>query len=258
MLLGLRMAELSKEIEIGRRIQQSLLPSCLPSVPGLDVASRCAMAHAMGGDFYDAVACDGKLRAVIADVSGHDLGAALFMAAARAQFHAELVGRRGPGALATRMNALLHSDLARAGLFATYFALSIDPRRGILRFASGGHNPALLLHASDGGVELLEATGTPLGIVQNARIAERSRRLAPGDLVLLYTDGLTETAAPDGALFGEERLADALARRRGLRAQEILAGVEEEIARFRGGAAATDDGTALLIQVEGPVRPKTG
>ncbi len=258
MLLALRTAELSKEIEIGRRIQQSLLPSSLPKVAGLDVAARCAMARAMGGDFFDVVAApSGTLRAVIADVSGHDLGAALAMAGARAQFHAELETRRRVGAVATRMNALLHGDLARSGLFLTYFAVALDPRRGALQWAAGGHNPALLLRRGTRHPVPLAATGPPAGVAPAATVAERARRLSPGDLLLLYTDGLSEAAARNGARFGEERLGMVLVRHRELPAREILDRIDEAIAEFRGGAAATDDGTALLIKVGALVPPKT-
>jgi serine phosphatase RsbU (regulator of sigma subunit) len=259
MLVGLRTAELTKELEIGRRIQQSLLPGALPKVPGIDVAGSCSMARAMGGDFYDAVATpSGMLRAVIADVSGHDLGSALFMAAARAQFHGELLGKRSPGAIATRMNALLHADLARAGLFVTYFVASLDPRRGVLRWSAGGHNPPLLLKRGAMAAIQLESTGTPAGVTADARIGERARRLGAGDLVLLYTDGLSETMSRDGALFGEERLGAVLVRHRELPARDILARLEEEISAFRGGRAPTDDGAALLIKVDAPVAPKPG
>jgi serine phosphatase RsbU (regulator of sigma subunit) len=258
MLLGLRTAELAKEFELGRRIQQSLLPSALPRVAGLEIAGRCDMARAMGGDFYDAVATPGGgVRVLIADVSGHDLAAALLMAGARAQFRAELLGRRRPAALARRMNDLLHPDLARAGLFLTYFVASIDPRAGTLHWAAGGHNPPLLLKRGMSRPVELAATGLPAGVVPAARLRERGRRLGPGDLLLLYTDGLSETTSPDGAHFGEERLGAALVRHRERPATEILDRLEEEIAEFRGGAAATDDGTALLIKVESPIRPKT-
>jgi serine phosphatase RsbU (regulator of sigma subunit) len=251
MLVGLRMAELSKELEIGRRIQQSLLPVTLPSVAGLELAGSCCMARAMGGDFFDAVATPaGPLRAVIADVSGHDLGAALFMAAARAQFHAELLGRRPPGAVATRMNSLLHADLSRAGLFVTYFLVSIDPRRGLLQWAAGGHNPPLLLRRGRLGAVLLDATGPPAGVDAEARLEERRRRLRPGDLLLLYTDGISEARSPQGAMFGEERIAAVLLRHRDLPAADIVARLEEEVSAFRGGAAPTDDGAALRKQDE--------
>ncbi|MBL8842412.1 MAG: SpoIIE family protein phosphatase [Planctomycetes bacterium] len=257
MLLGLRIAELSKELALGRRIQQSLLPSALPQLGGLELAGHCAMARAMGGDFYDALPGPaGELRAVIADVSGHDLGAALFMAAARAQFRTELLGRRRPGPLATRMNALLHGDLARAGLFVTYFALTLDVRRGVLRYAAGGHNPPLLLRRGAAAPEPLAATGLPAGVAADARAGERRRKVAPGDLLLLYTDGLTEAESPQGEPFGEERLGELLVRHRERPAAELVARLQEAIADFRGGAAATDDGTALLIKVLPPIGPK--
>ena len=256
-LVGLRMAALEKELEIGRRIQQSLLPAELPAVAGLDVAGRCSMAHSMGGDFFDVVrGPGGDLKLVIADVSGHDLGAALFMAAARAQFHTELALKKGPGAIASRLNGVLHADLARAGLFLTYCVVAVDPRRGRLVIASGGHNPALLLHRTSGVVESLPATGLPAGLSPEATIGERRRPFGPGDLLLLYTDGLTEAAMPSGELFGEARLGELLVRHRELPAAQLVARIEEEISAFRGGAPATDDETLLLLKAESPSEPK--
>jgi hypothetical protein len=249
MILGMRMLEVSKELEIGQRIQKTLLPQSLPEPAGLELAGLCTMARVVGGDFYDAVlGPDGELRAVIADVSGHDLGAALLMAAARSLMRSELRTDKSPSEMVARLNELLYEDLERAGLFLTYFVVCIHPRDRLLRFSGGGHNPPLLLHAN-GRMEMLDSQGLPAGLTPDARFREDQRSLEPGDLLMLYTDGLTEATSPKGALFGEQRLGEALLRHRQQSADQILQSVEQEIRDFAGGAELQDDGTAIMIKV---------
>ncbi len=258
MILGMRLAEYSKEMEIGRKIQQSLLPSEIPQPVRTQVAGLCAMARVVGGDFYDVgLTEDGVFQAVIADVSGHDLGSALLMSSARAQFHSELRHKCSLGEAASRLNAQLYKDLSGAGLFLTYFLIQWDPTSETLQYASGGHNPALLIQKNGTEVHSLEATGMPAGVVPVAKIGQEHRGLEAGDLCLLYTDGLTEAARPDGEMFGEERLARVLQDNHSLSATEILSRIEAEIRHFTGEQVLQDDGTAVLVKVLAPTVDQT-
>lgn len=253
MILGMRLIEVSKELEIGRRIQQSLLPDKLPQPPGLEVSGLCSMARVVGGDFYDAaVGSDGELRAVIADVSGHDLGAALLMAAARSIFRSELNSDRGPAEIVTRVNQLLHEDLQRAGLFLTFFVVAIHPESRLLRYSAGGHNPPLLYRAKEERLQVLPSPGMPAGLTPHAHFPEKTEQLGEGDVLFLYTDGLTEARSPAGAMYGEQRLGEALLGHRSLEANRLVREMEQEIRAFAGGGELQDDGTALVVKVGKP------
>ncbi len=250
MIQGVQTVALSKEMEIARRIQQQLLPTTLPRIAGVELAASCAMANVIGGDLYQVLELkSGEIALLVADVSGHDLGAALLMATARAQLRFELQSASGPAQALTRLNRDLYDDLAASGLFLTVFVAFFDPRTGVLRYAGGGHNPALLLKSSSEKTEFLQSSGLPAGLVRDVEHSECQEELVPGDLLLLYTDGFTEAMNFSGEMFGEERLGGTLEKVRFLPALRILESLLREVQDHRGGRPLQDDGTLLLMHV---------
>lgn len=219
-------ARVQQELEIAASIQRGLLPRHAPDVPGYSVAGRCFPAAQVGGDLFDYVVdADGRLSLLVADVAGHSISSALLMATTRSLLRREAQEGRTPARALAAAGASLYDDLAGAGLFVTVFCAQLDPATGELRFANGAHNPSLLRRA-DGSVEELDADGMALGMVEGWPYEEGVRTLARGDLVVLYTDGVTEARNRDGELFGEDRL------------HALVAGL--------GGASATDAADAIV------------
>jgi serine phosphatase RsbU (regulator of sigma subunit) len=250
-----RLIEVERELHLARTIQQSLLPAVPPHVAGLDVAGRCVAATSVGGDFWDHFTMpDGDLALVVADVSGHNLAAALVQTAARSTIRAYGAAGGGPAGALDGVNRALHDDLSRADMFLTAWFGAVDARTGRLRHADAGHAPALVYRAATDTVSDLAAGGLPIGVVPDGGYEQGEARLEPGDVLLVFTDGLTETVAPaDGAEYGIERLADALreaARNAGEAgcADEIADRMLEDVARYGGGAPAADDRSLVIVK----------
>jgi sigma-B regulation protein RsbU (phosphoserine phosphatase) len=233
-------------------IQRSILPKHLPSVPGLDLAVHFADADGVGGDFYDVhpVGSD-RWAILIADVVGHGLAAAALLA----MVHALSSSIRGlepapsPGAGLTMVNRPLATRyLADSGQFVTAFVGQFDVRTQTLTYASAGHPYARVIR---GGAlrQLDRATGIPLGISATCVYEEASVQLAPGDRLVLFTDGITESANAAHVQFGEARL-DAVLRASATTAKETLERVVSSVSTFRAGQPASDDETCLVAFVK--------
>jgi sigma-B regulation protein RsbU (phosphoserine phosphatase) len=207
----------------------------------------------VGGDYYDFLVDEGGgLALVIADVAGHSIGSALMMAMGRSILRCELAGGGEPAAVLRATNAALFDDLVRAGLFITAFCARFDPATRRLAYANAGHNPPLLRRAADGVTRELDADGASLGILQDLEFEPGKTALEAGDVLVLYTDGITEAPGPDGQ-FGEERLRAALDDRPpGALVEAIYAAV-----RAHAGDVRADDVTLVALRAgadagEGP------
>jgi serine phosphatase RsbU (regulator of sigma subunit) len=248
-----RLAGIEKEMGLARTIQASLLPQAPPAVPGAELAGVCFPARNVGGDYFDLLALPGGRSVVlVADVSGHNVGAALMMAVSRAALRAEIDRAEEPDEILARVNRLLDSDLGRSELFVSVFLAVFDPATGDLSYASAGHNPGMLRRAGGGAVEELDAEGILLGVLPEFRFERRSVRLRPGDLLLLFTDGLTEARDAHGEMFGEARLAEALEAASARPTAEIPGALLASIDRFTGTAPADDRTVAVLRAVRMP------
>jgi sigma-B regulation protein RsbU (phosphoserine phosphatase) len=242
-------AQLDRELRIVGGIQRSLLPLRLPVIGGLDMAAHYQTSERSGGDYYDLFDCgDGCWGILIADVSGHGAPAAVIMAITHAIAHLHPGRGMPPGELLTFVNAKLASAYTiRNGSFVTAFYGIYDSATRRLAYARAGHNPPRLLRA--GTVQGLEgAGGIPLGLVGDTTYAECELPLQGGDLLLLYTDGITEARGPDGDMFDVERLDQALLAG-GQNAEAVVAAVLEAVEEFTGGAALLDDRTLLAAAV---------
>jgi sigma-B regulation protein RsbU (phosphoserine phosphatase) len=242
---------LESELELARRIQARLLPSAPPAVPGLDVAGLSESAREVGGDYYDHVDLGGgRLLLVIADVSGKGVPAALLMSGFRAALVSQDLSQAKPEDVASRVNEFLNRSV-EPGRFVTAFLGLLDAATGQLTYVNAGHNPPLLLRAG-GAVESLEAGGVILGILPGSRYARGEVTLSPGDLVALYTDGVTEGANAANEMWGEERLAALLRTASASSARDIATRIVREVRAFEGERGPADDITVLVAKREPP------
>jgi PAS domain S-box-containing protein len=247
---------------VAAKLQESLLPAQLPELPGLELAAKYVAAEQLaevGGDFYDVFPVDedaGQWAVVIGDVAGRGVDAAGVTGLARHTLRA-VAGDLAPAAALRRLNEVLRAA-AETDRFATVALLRLDlpadegspdgtPSSDVTgSFSSAGHCLPLLLREG-GELEVLEAPGTLLGVLDTVRLSETRVRLAPGDLLLLYTDGVVEARGLDG-LFGEERLAELVADCAGWPADAVVERIVDAVARYRTSAAA-DDMAVLALRV---------
>lgn len=242
-----------KELELASRIQRSLVPQGDVSVPGWDVVGMCEPAAWIGGDSFQVVPrADGGLWASVADVSGHGISAALLMASARAALRALVSADVTPSEAARSLNDLMVADAGQTGMYLTAILVRVD-RSGRAKLCTLGHPPSFLSRL-DGTVVPLSLGGAPAGIVDAETYAEDEVEMQPGERLLLYSDGVTEAEGKDGP-FGEERLAAWFRSRPPAEgAAETVGALAAELVRYRGGEAARDDVTAVVIKC----RPGSG
>ncbi len=239
-----------RDMEIARQIQQSLLPSAPPRVAGIAIAGHCKPATHVGGDYYDFfLHDDSSIDLVIADVSGHSVGSALIMAEARSVLRTRAQSGTSAGEILTALNGLLYDDLTNAELFITLFYLKFDTASRTLSYANAGHNPPILSRCGALSCATLDADGLILGVKRSVLFEEKSVGLQEGDLLLLYTDGITEAQNPEGEFFGSERLCTILAANRSRPVEEITAAILGEVEEFCRSATLNDDITMVVMKV---------
>jgi len=243
-------ARLSRELELAHDIQRSLLPSVAPQPAGYQIVYRWRSAHEVGGDFFDFIPLPtGHLGIVVADVSDKGIPAALYMMFARTLLRAVGFSGREPAAMLTRTNELIVAD-STSDFFVTVYYSVLDARNHTLTYASAGHNLALYAAAGSAQARPMTTAGIALGIVVPAAIEQQSLTLAPGDVVLFYTDGVSESQNPQGEQFGEARLAQLLCAHSHEPAEAIADAIEAAVRAFVGPAAQADDFTLVLMKRE--------
>ncbi len=245
--------EKDRELQIARDIQMSLLPTRVPLLPGLLLAGVCLPAQEVGGDYYDFLEHgQDALDLVIADVSGHSVGSALTMGWIRT-FVQERArsGRLGSaGTTLAEINSFFYDDLSRAELFASMFFLSLDLRRRRLFYANAGHNPALLFRNGSGTCAWLDAEGMLLGIRPQVAFQEQQTTLEPGDILVLYTDGIIEAENGAGEFFGSARLCAAVAEGAQATPAELLEHLVGKAKAFVGAGSFSDDLTLVILKID--------
>jgi len=240
---------LETEVQLARQIQQTFIPDTLPVLPGWDLAARWRTARQVGGDFYDVMEFpDGRLGLFIADVADKGMPAALFMSLTRTLVHAAVIETESPAKALYRVNNLLIPDTDQ-GMFVTAVYAVLYPDSGKLVYANAGHNPPLWLTA-DGKIERLTRTSMALGVVEGTDVDEQTIEIQKGEVLFLYTDGLSEAFSPAGDIFEEERIIAALQVRKSETAEKKLRGIEETLDKFVGDEEQSDDLTMLLLQRE--------
>src|SRR5215471_10917669 len=241
--------EAAHDLAIAKQVQSRLFPQRQPLIPTLAYAGICHPARIVGGDYYDFLDLGNRrLGLVVADIAGKGIGAALLMANLQAALRSQCATAwEQPERFLQSVNRLLHENTGD-GDYATLFFAAYDDATRKLRYANCGHPPALLLRGnSDDGLERLGATCTVVGLFEKWDCAMEEREMAPGDAILLYTDGVTEALNGEGEEFGEERLLEATRQRCELSLPELLAAVADQARRFSPHEQA-DDITLIIAK----------
>ncbi|HXW00664.1 MAG TPA: SpoIIE family protein phosphatase, partial [Anaerolineae bacterium] len=236
---------LEQELRIARLIQQTLLPKEVPEMPGWHVTAYYQPARAVGGDFYDFLTFpDGQVGFIVGDVTDKGVPAALVMATTRSILRAAAERLIFPGQVLERANELLHADIPPK-MFVTCLYALLDPITGRLRYANAGHD--LPYRRCVNGVEELRATGMPLGLMPGMRYEEKETVLAPGETILLYSDGLVEAHNTQRQMFGFPRLRALMAEHEG--GATLIDFLMAQLAEFTGtGWEQEDDVTLVTLQ----------
>lgn len=248
----LRMAEKTlerskAELRIASDIQRSFLPDHIPPIAGFDLAAISIPAMEVGGDFYDFIPGEGRLGMVIADVSGKSIPAALFMALSRTIVRANATHHEKGTEVLQDANDMITAD-SRSGMFVTLFYGVLEQDKHRLVYANAGHPPPILFRGGSDEVVNLEVTGIALGAMGGMEYEERRVDLSPGDVVVLYTDGVTEAMNGEAEQYGQKRLCSAVQSSRHLSAQGILESILEDISHFSGDQAQFDDITMIIVK----------
>jgi sigma-B regulation protein RsbU (phosphoserine phosphatase) len=275
---------LEQELDLAREIQASFLPNCCPNLTGYQIEAYYRAARQVGGDFYDFIelppppgappAAPGtpprrgetvfragrlvapdprdlsgaqRLGIVIADVTDKGVPAALFMALSRTLLRATAIDGRQPAEVLQRANRLIIAD-SRSGLFVTCFYLALETQSGRVTYANGGHNYPLLYEVASGQVRPLRAQGIVLGIIPDPKFEQLETTIEPGDVLLLYTDGVTEAMNPQRELFGDDRLSAVLRSNHHRGPQEIINAVLSAVSEFAAGQPQSDDITMVVVK----------
>jgi sigma-B regulation protein RsbU (phosphoserine phosphatase) len=241
-----------RELEIAREVQQQLLPQRPPPVDGFELAGRCRPAQSVGGDYFDFFRTpDGLLTAVLGDVCGKGVPAALLMAGVQASLRGLCAGGVNDlGELMSRLNRLVWEATPK-NRFVTLWCGQWDAAAGVLRYASAGHGDALLVRAG-GAMEVLGARGLALGLVGHADYGSGEVRLLPGDLVAVSTDGVAEARSPAGEEFGDQRWVECVRNAAGLGPGQLIEHVMQSVDSFAGGAEQHDDITIVALRASAP------
>jgi sigma-B regulation protein RsbU (phosphoserine phosphatase) len=242
------------ELAIAAEIQQSFLPDSIAQIEGYDIAARSVMAKEVGGDFFDVIPLEvvplgkGQLGIMIADVSGKGIPAALFMALSRivVRVNATWYGRR-PAAAIRDANTIIAND-SKSGMFVTLFYGFLDSADRMLTYVNAGHNPPIHFRAADGTLAELAATGMAMGVLSDAAYSQDSVRMLPGDILVLYTDGITEAENADLEMFGLERLERIILASPQLPANELIQEILNAVKAFIGDHPQSDDITLMVIR----------
>jgi PAS domain S-box-containing protein len=247
----LELRENQAKLRMAREIQRGFFPPGPPRLAGYDIAGASFPADATGGDLFDFIPLpDGSLAVAVGDASGHGFGPALLMAEARAYLRALALTRTDLSEVLGLLNGELAVEKTEL-YFVTLLLARVDPHARALSYASAGHPTGYVL-GPDGGLKAaLPSGGVPLGIERGHEFpAGPAVALAPGDLVLLVTDGAAEARSPGGGVFGTRRVLEAVRRHRARPARGIVEALHREVRAFAGGAPALDDVTAVVIKVE--------
>lgn len=240
---------LSQQLAAAAKIQSDLLPARVPDLAGWEFAARLDPALETSGDFYDVITLpNNHWGLVIADVSDKGMGAALFMALSSTLIRTYAKQYPTLPALSiSTVNERILSD-SRSGMFVTAFYAVLEPNTGRLRYVNAGHNPPILISNQKGkGVDRLQSTGMALGVMGEMIWKQKVARLLPGDLLVMYTDGVTDAQDPHGQFYGEQRLLQVV-RRCNCPAQETLEIILEDLDRFTRGTPQADDVTLLVVR----------
>jgi serine phosphatase RsbU (regulator of sigma subunit) len=238
---------LERELQLAMEIQQRFQPTAPPIVPGYEFQGISFPCYEIGGDYYDFIEReDGRLVIALGDVSGKGTAAALLMSSLHAAIHAQTGSHDTLVETISAVNRYL-ADNIPSNRFVTLFYAELDPESGAVSFLNAGHNPPLIVHAA-GTVEQLASGGLPLGIKADADYREGRTTLQMGDVLVIYSDGVTEAASPSGEEFGPTRLYEVVSRNVDASAAGIRDRIESALTKFSQGTQAADDITLVIVK----------
>ena len=243
-----------RALGLAQEVQQSLLPQSDPSLPGFDIAGTSIYCDETGGDYYDFIQTnrDGQdgLDVVVGDVSGHGVSSALFMATARALIMLRASMPGDAAGIITDVNRHLSLDTAQTGNFMTFFYCELMESVTKIRWVRAGHDPALVYDPSMDAFDELKGQGVPLGFDHLIEYDSFQRRIEPGQVIVIGTDGIWEMHNDTGKMFGKEALMEIIRNNHTTSARQIVDTVTEELEQFRGDEAQEDDITLVVIKVD--------
>lgn len=241
--------KMEQALQIARQIQQDILPEENPQVEGFDISGWSSPADETGGDIYDFLDLgEGCWTFMLADATGHGIGPALVIAEARAMLRALSGAEFDTPTVMARVNDLLTADLSQSRFVTCIFGL-IDGPTGTTRYVSAGQGPIIFYDRQSDKFDELPATALPLGIMEGVEFDEQvERRLAPGDMMIITTDGFFEAADAEGELFGTERMCQIIRQCRDMPAEEIIENLRQKVFEFTGPVPQADDLTAIIVK----------
>jgi sigma-B regulation protein RsbU (phosphoserine phosphatase) len=238
--------QLESELELSQVIQRGLLPQQVPLIEGMNIAAFSRPAQIVGGDYFDFVDFkDGKHGLVMADVSGHGVSAGMFMSSLQTAFHTLVPEANSPLDVLERINRLYIHNINFA-TFVTIFFGKYDPQTRILSYANAGHNSVYLYRVATNQEIWLRPTGPAIGVMDGFTIRTEDVRLEPGDILLLYTDGITEAINQQGTLWGEDRLADIIRQNANSSAEQLIQKILQALKDHTDGSPLADDITLMI------------
>jgi len=253
---------LQKEMQVAQEIQQMLLPRKVPDLEGFELGSLYRAAKEVGGDYYDFLTVDERtVGVVVADVSGKGVPGSLVMTMIRTALRMEARGNRSASDVMARMNAFVTEDMKK-GMFVTMFYVVLDSVNRVVTYASAGHNPMILYRGASNATYFLKPRGIPVGInvpdsdLFKKTISVEKLTLRQDDMLIIYTDGITEAMNPSREQFGEARLLAAIKQHGHRTAQEFADELNREIHEFTEGAPQNDDITLVAIKERVPVEER--
>ena len=245
--LALEKERLEREMELAAEIQQQLLPKVMPKIPGYEVIGWNRPARQAGGDFFDFQGLgDGGWGLVVGDVVGKGMPAALLVSTLHSALRLLLDQMEIGPPLIERLNRHIFES-SSANKFITMLLAALDTKGARLAYLNAGHNPGLLVRTG-GEVDQLASAGLPLGLMKQSHFAARTLEIDHGDLLCIYSDGITECEAPDEEEFGQQRLTDLLAEQRAQPLAEILLRIDQAVTDFAQGQPQGDDQTVVLLR----------
>lgn len=250
-----REAELRQELKLAGEIQRQMRPTIATRIGGVEVDARCLPAMDIGGDYYDVLFTQGRTMFVIADVSGHGIGSALFMSNVRSILRAQLHLTTDLTAIAVATNEIVCADAGKSGMFVSLVIARVDPEGQKIEIVNMGHPAPILWRRGEERPVAMAEGWLPAGVLASERPQALTLPFGPGDLCLLYTDGMIEARREDGQMFGLERLETEVRRRRHDKPAALVDGLLAELDRWAGSRAYADDRTLVAFRVQEGGKP---
>jgi len=238
---------MERELELAGEIQQNSLPSQAPRYPGWDLVGTNTPCYTIGGDYFDFIERPNGLAVTLGDVSGKGASAALMMMVLRAMVHFACQREAEVLTILSQTNGVMFHN-SPAQFYVTFFFGDLTTGTGKMRYVNAGHIPPILYRAKSRTIERLTTGGTVIGLFAETPFEAGEVEFAPGDILLVFTDGLSEAWGPDEEEFGEERMGELIRANASLPAQELERKIQDEVEVFTAGARATDDRTLIVVK----------